>query len=63
MKKTFNVNVVGGIGSGVYANGENVTIIADKPYKDKAFDLWEVKSNTKGVKDKKVNISLDKNQQ
>lgn len=59
-EKTFKVNVVGGIGSGVYADGENVTIIADKPYKDKAFDHWEVKSNTKGVKDKKVNISSDK---
>lgn len=59
-EKTFKVNVVGGIGSGVYADGENVTITADKPEKDKIFDHWEVKSDTEGVKDKKVNISSDK---
>ena len=59
-EKTFKVNVVGGIGSGVYADGENVTITADKPEKGKAFDHWEVKSDTEGVKDKKVNISSDK---
>lgn len=57
---TYKVNVVGGIGSGVYSDGENVTVTADKPAKGKAFDHWEVKSNTDGVKDKKVNISSDK---
>lgn len=59
-EKTFKVNVIDGIGSGVYADGENVTITADKPEKDKIFDHWEVKSDTEGVKDKKVNISSDK---
>lgn len=59
-EKTFKVNVIGGMGSGVYADGENVTITADKPEKDKIFDHWEVKSDTEGVKDKKVNISSDK---
>ncbi len=57
---TYKVNVVGGIGSGVYADGENVTVTADKPAEGKAFDHWEVKSDTDGVKDKKVNISSDK---
>ncbi len=57
---TYKVNVVGGIGSGVYADGENVTVTANNPDKGKAFDHWEVKSDTEGVKDKKVNISSDK---
>lgn len=57
---TYKVKVKNGLGSGVYADGENVTITADKPAKGKAFDHWEVKSNTDGVKDKKVNISSDK---
>ncbi|MFR5876453.1 MAG: BMP family ABC transporter substrate-binding protein [Eubacterium sp.] len=56
-KETFKVNVVGGIGSGVYTDGENVTITADSAPEGKVFDHWEVKSDTQGVKDKKVNIS------
>lgn len=57
---TFTVKVEGGFGSGTYTDGENVSIIADDPAEGKVFDHWEVKSNTKGVKDKKVNISSKK---
>lgn len=56
-EEVFTVKVVDGIGSGSYANGENVTITANAPAEGKAFDHWEVKSDTEGVKDKKVNIS------
>ncbi len=59
-KETFKVNVIDGIGSGVYTDGENVTITADAAPEGKKFDHWEVKSDTKGVKDKKVNISSKK---
>lgn len=54
---TFKVTVVNGIGSGVYTDGENVTVSADNAPEGKVFDHWEVKSDTEGVKDKKVNIS------
>lgn len=57
----YTVKVVDGIGSGTYKDGENVTITANAPAEGKVFDHWEVKSNTEGVKDKKVNISSDKN--
>lgn len=56
-EKTFKVKVVDGIGSGVYTDGENVTVTANPAPEGKTFDHWEVKSNTEGVKDKKVNIS------
>lgn len=56
-EKTFKVNVVDGIGSGVYTDGENVTITANPAPEGKIFDHWETKSDTDGVKDKKVNIS------
>lgn len=56
----YTVKVVDGIGSGTYKDGENVTITANSPAEGKVFDHWEVKSDTKGVKDKKVNISSDK---
>lgn len=59
-EKTFTVKVVDGIGSGTYTDGENVTITANQAPENKVFDHWEVKSNTKGVKDKKVNISSKK---
>ncbi len=59
-KDTFKVNVVDGIGSGVYTDGENVTITANPAPEGKVFDHWEAKSDTKGVKDKKVNISSKK---
>lgn len=53
----FNVNVVDGYGSGVYAEGQNVTISAIDAPEGKVFDHWEVQSDTEGVKDSKVNIS------
>ena len=59
-KETFKVNVIDGIGSGVYTDGENVTITANPAPEGKIFDHWEVKSDTEGVKDKKVNISSKK---
>ncbi len=58
--KTFKVNVVNGLGSGTYTEGSNVTISAAPAPEGKVFDKWEVKSDTKGVKDKKVNISSEK---
>lgn len=57
---TFKVNVVDGLGSGVYTDGQNVAIIANNAPEGKKFDHWEVKSDTKGVKDSKVNISSAK---
>ncbi|MBQ7741248.1 MAG: BMP family ABC transporter substrate-binding protein, partial [Eubacterium sp.] len=59
-KKTFKVTVKDGIGSGVYTDGENVKITANPAPEGKCFDHWETKSNTEGVKDKKVNISSKK---
>lgn len=56
-EKTFTVKVVDGIGSGTYTEGSNVTITANTAPEGKTFDHWEVKSDTDGVKDKKVNIS------
>lgn len=56
-EKTFNINVVNGSGSGTYTEGSNVTIKADPAPHGKVFDKWEVKSDTEGVKDSKVNIS------
>lgn len=57
---TFKVKVIDGIGSGVYTDGENVSVSALPAPEGKAFDHWEVKSDTEGVKDKKVNISTKK---
>lgn len=56
-EKTFTVNVVDGLGSGTYTEGSNVTITANPAPEGKVFDKWVVKSDTDGVKDKKVNIS------
>ncbi|MDE6470490.1 MAG: BMP family ABC transporter substrate-binding protein [Eubacterium sp.] len=56
-EKTFTVNVVDGLGSGTYTEGSNVTITANPAPEGKVFDKWVVKSDTSGVKDKKVNIS------
>jgi basic membrane lipoprotein Med (substrate-binding protein (PBP1-ABC) superfamily) len=56
-EKTYKVNVVNGLGSGVYTDGQNVAITANPPEKGKAFDHWETKSDTDGVRDRKVNIS------
>lgn len=54
---TFKVNVVNGLGSGTYTNGTNVTITANPAPEGQVFDKWEIKSDTAGVKDKKVNVS------
>lgn len=59
-EKTYKVIVEGGIGTGVYTDGENVTVKADANEPGKVFDHWEKKSNTDGVKDSKVNINSDK---
>lgn len=59
-KDTFKVKVVDGIGSGIYTDGENVTITANPAPEGKKFSHWETKSDTEGVKDKKVNISSSK---
>lgn len=59
-EETFKVNVVDGLGSGVYTDGENVTVKANPAPEGKKFDHWETKSDTAGVKDKKVNISSAK---
>ena len=56
-EKTYKINVVNGIGSGVYTEGSNVTLIAAPAPEGKVFDKWEAKSDTEGVKDKKVNLS------
>ena len=56
-EKTFKVNVVNGLGSGVYKEGQNVAITANPAENGKVFDHWETKSDTKGVRDRKVNIS------
>ena len=55
--KTFKVNVVNGLGSGVYTEGQNVTITAAPAPAGKKFGHWETKSDTEGVRDGKVNIS------
>lgn len=60
-EETFKVEVINGIGSGVYTDGENVTIIANPAPQDKVFDHWEKKSTTEGKSDKKVNINSTKN--
>lgn len=57
---TFKVTVENGYGSGVYTDGQNVTVVADPAPVGKVFDHWEKKSDTDGVKDKKVNINSDK---
>ena len=56
-EKVFKVNVVNGIGTGTYTDGSNVTITANPAPVGQVFDHWEVKSDTDGVKDSKVNIS------
>lgn len=54
---TFTVKVENGTGDGTYTQGTNVTVTADPAPEGKTFDKWEVKSDTSGVKDKKVNVS------
>ncbi|MGN1419967.1 MAG: BMP family ABC transporter substrate-binding protein [Eubacterium sp.] len=56
-EEIFTVKVENGTGSGTYTQGSNVTVTADPAPVGKVFDKWECKSDTEGVKDKKVNIS------
>lgn len=56
----FVVNVENGTGSGTYTNGSNVLITADPAPEGMVFDHWDYKSDTEGVKDKKVNLSTTK---
>lgn len=58
--KYFTIKVENGLGTGTYAEGENVTITANAPEAGKKFSHWETKSNTDGVRDSKVNISSKK---
>lgn len=59
-KDCFVVKVENGTGSGTYKEGENVTVTANPAPEGKVFDHWEFKSDTEGVKDKKVNLSTTK---
>lgn len=59
-KECHKVNVVNGKGSGTYMRGENVAITADPAPEGKVFDHWDYKSDTEGIKDKKVNVSSPK---
>ena len=57
----LKVVVENGNGSGTYKEGQNVTVSCDLfNEQGEKFDHWEVKSNTEGVKDKKVNVSSKK---
>lgn len=56
---TFKVNVVDGLGSGTYTEGSNVTITANPAPEGMVFDTWEIKSDTEGVRDSKVNVSAE----
>lgn len=56
-KATFKVVVENGTGTGVYTDGSNVTITANEAPEGQTFDRWDIKSNTNGVSDKKVNVS------
>ena len=60
-KTCHKVVVENGNGSGTYKEGQNVTVSCDLfNEQGEKFDHWEVKSNTEGVKDKKVNVSSKK---
>lgn len=60
-KTCRKVVVENGNGSGTYKEGQNVTVSCDLfNEQGEKFDHWEVKSNTEGVKDKKVNVSSKK---
>lgn len=62
-KECHKVVVVNGKGSGTYTEGENVKITADPAPEGKVFDYWEVKSDTEGIKDKKVNLNSTKKEE
>lgn len=59
-KECHKVNVINGKGSGTYMQGENVAITADPAPEGQVFDHWDYKSDTEGIKDKKVNVSSPK---
>jgi len=59
-KPCHKVNVINGQGTGTYTQGENVAVTANPAPAGQVFDHWEVKSDTEGVKDKKVNLSTTK---
>ena len=59
-EECFVVQVENGTGSGTYTNGSNVKITADPAPEGMVFDHWDYKSDTEGVKDKKVNLSTTK---
>ncbi len=39
-KNTYALTVIGGTGSGTYAEGEKIALVADAPPADKVFDKW-----------------------
>ncbi len=51
----YNLTVNSGSGSGEYAAGENVTIIAAAPAENKLFDRWVVTSGTLDLSDAAAN--------
>lgn len=59
-EECYVVKVENGTGSGTYTEGSNVTVKANPAPEGMVFDHWEYKSNTEGVKDKKVNLSTTK---
>lgn len=59
-EKCYVVKVENGTGSGTYTEGSNVTVKADPAPEGMVFDHWDYKSDTEGVKDKKVNLSTTK---
>lgn len=59
-KECHKVNVINGKGSGTYMQGENVAITADPAPEGQVFDHWDYRSDTEGIKDKKVNVSSPK---
>ncbi len=56
-ESTFKVVVENGTGSGVYFDGENITLTANPAPEGKVFDKWVCKSNTDGVKDSQISIT------
>lgn len=59
-RECHKVNVVNGKGAGTYMQGENVSIVAYPAPEGQVFDHWDFKSDTDGIKDKKVNLSSTK---
>lgn len=59
-EECYVVKVENGTGSGTYTEGSNVTVKANPAPEGMVFDHWDYKSDTEGVKDKKVNLSTTK---